>query len=77
MSEFTLGFMAGILVILTIRGIMTAIEWYQRRKLLREYPSGILTIDLDEVSYPEINLQLAKLYRENPNMVIILNGKRF
>ena len=77
MTEFTTGFMYGIIAMILIRAAITAIEWYRRRNLLREFPEGILKIDLDEASYPETNLQLAKLHREKPNMAIILNGKRF
>lgn len=77
MSEFISGILWGIVIAIWFRCGIAAIEWYRRRKVLKEFPGGILKIDLDEASYPETNLELAKLHRERPDMAIILNGKRF
>ena len=77
MSEFISGIFWGIVIAIWFRAGIAAIDWYRRRKMLREHPGGILKIDLDEAPYRDTNLELAKLHRERPDIAIILNGKRF
>ena len=77
MSEFISGIFWGIVIAIWLRTGIAAIEWYRRKKMLREHPGGILKIDLDQASYPEMGLKLATLHRERPDIAIILNGKRF